>query len=120
MIIVLAQKQNRVTYAVEVQIRRDVDRAAREISEIKNHGWRGAQASKKRPRGGINVKNIGTHLFLTEEVLETIQKAADATAARKAKMKGKGTAGRKGMAAGLVSEADIPLSNEGNPFLESH
>ena len=97
----------------------EADQAARTISEIENHGWRGAQASRKKFRGGINVKNLGTHLFSMEEVLETVQKAADATAARKAKMKGKGTAGRKGKAAELVSEADIPPSNEGNPFLES-
>ena len=49
-----------------------------------------------------------------------VRKAADATAARKAKMKGKGTAGRKGKAAELLLEADEQPSNEKNPFLQSH
>ena len=66
------------------------------VSEVENQGWRGAKASRKRPRGGINVKNLGNRLFLTEEVLETVQKAAEAMAARK---KARGTGGRKAKAA---------------------
>ena len=52
-----------------------------------------------------------------EKVLETVQKAAKATAASK---KGKGTSRSKGKAAELISEPDIHPSNEGNPFLEFH
>ena len=35
------------------------------------------------------VRNLETHLSITNEVLETVKKAADATAARKSKGRGK-------------------------------
>ena len=94
-------------------------RAKSSLQEIELEGLREAQQRKKH-RAGINVRNLGTHLFSTEEVLETVQKAADATAARKGSGKGKGTRGRPRKAAELISEPGIPPSNEGNPFLESH
>ena len=91
-------------------------RAKSSLQEIELEGLRDAQ-HRKKPRAGINVRNLGTHLFSTEEVLETVQKAAEATAARK---KGKGISRSKGKAAELISEPDIHPNNGGNPFLGSH
>ena len=63
-------------------------RAKSSLQEIKLEGLREAQ-QRKKSRAGINVRSLGTHLFLTEEVLETVQKAADATAAKKGAWEGK-------------------------------
>ena len=48
------------------------------------------QSAKKRFRAGVTVKNLGTHRFTTQKVLEAV---ADVTAKRQAaKAKGKGKA----------------------------
>ena len=60
------------------------NRAARTVSEIKNQGWRDTEASRTKPKqAGITVRNLGTHLFSTEEVLEMVREAAEVTESRK-------------------------------------
>ena len=54
------------------------------MTEVKNQGFWAAEALRKKPKqAGITVRNLGTHLFLTQEMLETVRKAAKVTVSKR-------------------------------------
>lgn len=48
---------------------------------------RSSMTAQKRPRGGISVRNLGTHVFSTETVFRIVQEKEDAIRARKQGLK---------------------------------
>lgn len=63
-------------------------RARETVLEIENKGLRDAAEGRKRKRGGINVSNLGTHIFTSEPVLRQMVGAEALTASRKGQGKG--------------------------------
>ena len=49
-----------------------------------------ATSLKKRPRAGITVSNLGTHLFSTDDCLVTVREAEEKAKLAKSSKKGKG------------------------------
>ncbi len=57
------------------------------VLEKENQGSSDTTEARKRNRAGITVRNLGTHVFSTEDCLERVTAAEAVTTARKTKGK---------------------------------
>ena len=78
------------------------------LLQKENEELKTALEAKKRKRAGVTVKNLGTHLFSTEDCLGRVHAAEEATATKKG----------KGKQMEHPEDSQGPL--EENPFISSH